>query len=415
MGKRYNIPSLHTGEKSLASNSLKNSKSKPIKRVNIKNKRSKQQDTSLSKAIEAFVVLMWLVAILVIVFAVFSISIKFFSTLRVFFGTIITLSSLFVSAYKIGKKLNLAPKFFEHPDIKTIVEFLMSIKNIFKKFYKTNSFTQKLCIVIVLPVIVSLVISFIPKISASANEFVDNVWSIVFRLDDDSDDNEDNYIENSYVEDYHHKEEDNDNINTTSYPPKMTFIIESENYSHNISADLLSETYLYSIVSPWEYFNSIYNTKKSAQNNNIYYAAQKNEDAFVAKVDEGIKYKTLNGQNDIWYNLLPKEDDLRSIIKQQETNAETNPSYHIYYCLSNNYQRLALEYYNQEQNTDIIKYFYLMSIKYEIKSIEYATKREQFYKATERITTRYEDILFCCECTNTEISYLQTILSLLKS
>ena len=410
MGKRRNIHSLHTGEKSIVSNTFKNSKAKPIKRVNIKTKRSKQQKTSLSKAVEAFVVLIWLVVILVVAFATFSVFIKFFSTLRVLFGTIIASSALFVSAYKIGKKLNLAPKFFEHPDDKTIIEFLKSIKNMFKKFYKRNSFTQKLCIVIAFPVIVSLVLSFIPKISASANEFVDNVWNIVFQLDDDSNDDEDNYAEDS-----HYKEEDNDYINTTSYPPEMTFIIESEKYSHEIPSDLISEAYLYSIENPWEYFNSIYNTKKSNQNNNIYYMAQKNEDAFVAKVDEGIKYKTLNGQNDIWYSLLPKEDDLRSIIKQQETNAETNPSYHIYYCLSNNYQRLALEYFNQEQNADTIKHFYLMSIKYEIKCMEYATEREQLNKSADRIITRYEDILYCCKCTRTEASYLQTLLSLLKS
>ena len=122
MGKRRNIHSLHTGEKSIVSNTFKNSKAKPIKRVNIKTKRSKQQKTSLSKAVEAFVVLIWLVVILVVAFATFSVFIKFFSTLRVLFGTIIASSALFVSAYKIGKKLNLAPKFFEHPDDKTIIE-----------------------------------------------------------------------------------------------------------------------------------------------------------------------------------------------------------------------------------------------------------------------------------------------------
>ena len=108
----------------------------------------------------------------------------------------------------------------------------------------------------------------------------------------------------------------------------------------------------------------------------------------------------------------PPETNLET---NEETNAETNPSYHIYYCLSNNYQRLALEYFNQEQNADTIKHFYLMSIKYEIKCMEYATEREQLNKSADRIITRYEDILYCCKCTRTEASYLQTLLSLLKS
>lgn len=408
MRKKYNSNSKQRNEKSSATYVVRINKAQ--KRVN-KAEKQGDQKTALNKAIEFFIILKWIVIILIVILILFFIFTKLFSTLHLFLRVFIVASATFPMQCKIVKKFNWVRTFLSQPDVKTVVKFFYYIKSIFKRFYNRNEFVKKACKVMIFPIVVSFVISFFPKISAAANNAVDYALNTIFEVIDDSGAYEKGNKDDISVP----PEEGNIYTETINYPLKMTFIINSERYFCEIPANLIHEVYLYSVENPREYFNSIYNTEESSQNNVVYYKEQKKEDEFVAKVNDGIRYKTLYGQNDTWYNLLPKEEELRSIINKQEEKAKTYPSYHIYNCLSNNYQRLALEYYNQEQNTDIIKYLYLMSIKYEIKSMEYATEREQLYKATERIITRYEDILFCCECTSTETSYLQTLLSLLKS
>lgn len=194
----------------------------------------------LNKAIDIFNILLWFIAILIVILILFSILIKFFSTLHLFLRVVIAASVSFPKLCKIVKKLNLSRTFFSYPDIKAVVEFFNSIKSSFKRIYNRCEFAKKAYMVIIFPIVVSLIISFSPNISAKVNNAIDYIWNTVFDMLDNSGvyENTNKDITSIYSEEEYVYTE------TTNYPLKMAVVINGEEYSYEIPANLIHKVHL---------------------------------------------------------------------------------------------------------------------------------------------------------------------------
>lgn len=198
------------------------------------------------------------------------------------------------------------------------------------------------------------------------------------------------------------------------YDSNMSFKINGTDLSHKIDKALYEEAYLEQISkdnSVLSYLRTRHNSKQSHYNNSEYKKIQESEDLFIKKVEEGEIFKNQNEPNQTWYDSLPSENELLNIIDQQVNYADSNPNYQVYNQISNNYQRLALEYYKQNACKATIKYYYYMSLIYDIQSIPYSRSETEFNRSVERIYFRYRDIACCCENTPEEVDRLNYLIN----
>lgn len=175
--------------------------------------------------------------------------------------------------------------------------------------------------------------------------------------------------------------------NNNSYNEDMDFIIDNNDLREKINNTVLSNAYLNSEYDSGEYLRELSYLRGSK-------TPKENND----------KLKDIKNKEYIFYNIndLLTEKDLMNIINEQDSYAENYPSYYIYNRLSNNYQKLALEYKKQNSYTSTMKYYYLKSIEYDIKCVEYAETKEQYYTSLNRLYYRYNDIYIFCSNTEEE-------------
>lgn len=197
-----------------------------------------------------------------------------------------------------------------------------------------------------------------------------------------------------------------ESTNTIIYNEKATFKINDSDLSYMLHDEHINKIYLsaancYDNIE--EYFRETFHSKEPQPQ--TFNQIQDTENLFLNRIQLAKEYKELYGINDEWYNYLPSENELIKIINAQEDHAESHPDFLIYYRLSNNYQRLALEYLNQEANKSTVKYYFIMSLLCDYHCIEYADTKKQYNIALNRIYYRYSDIYY--ECTNTLDEKLQ--------
>lgn len=265
------------------------------------------------------------------------------------------------------------------------------IHDIIKDFCNEYKIMNDIRISTIIVVLTSMVLMIFPGSRAKAVSFVDHISdkakTAIYETIGYEDD-----AENMLTE-----EETKNNVsNDIIYPRDMTFIIDKRDCSVNITSELVSETCFYHVNNPLVYLDSLYGSEYSNKEPE-HYKTQDKENAFTNALGNAEKYKKVYGQDDEWYGKLPTESDLLSVIDSQLEEAELYPSFYIYNRISNNYQTLALEYYYQNSIQVTIKYYYLLSIKYDIESIKHSANKKEFYIALDRIITRYEDILYCCK------------------
>lgn len=344
------------------------------------------------KSLESVLMLLISIVIALIMIVFFAIFINLFSIVYARIVTVIV--SLSPIVFTVGVKL--IGKYKEISEgIKDLVDLFFEIVKSIKQMCNKSYFVKGICITIAVTFCISLLISHSSKLRVAAVSEVNERW--------------DTFVD--WFESLPSEEEASEKEEVLSYPPEMSFIIENYDYSDKITQELISEVYFFSQDNLVEHLKSIYNSKEALEKRSEYYEAQNAFDSFSDDVDAGEAYNVLYGQNEEWYSKLPNEEELHSVIKLQEEKAELYPSYLIYKRLSNNYQMLALEYDDQYANKETIKYFYMMSIKNDIKSIEYATKKEEFYAAIDRILTRFNDILLCCDYDEEEEIHLKSLIN----
>lgn len=366
-------------------------KDQPINRYSVQ-AHKKREKPLYYKSLESVLKLFLAIGIVVLMIAVFAIFINLFSIIYArIITTVVSVSSvIFTVAVKIiGKDKEISE------GVKDLADLLFLIVKLIKKKCNKSYFVKGICIIIAVPFCISLVISHSSKLRVAAVSEVNEGWDNVI-----------NWFESLPSEEESFEKEDE-----LSYPLEMSFIIENYDYSNKITRELVSEAYFFSQDNLVEYLKSIYNSKEPIEKISEYYEAQNAFDSFSNDVASGEAYKVLYGQDEEWYSKLPNEEELHSVINKQKEKAELYPSYLIFERLSNNYQKLALEYHHQNANKDTIKYFYLMSIKNDIKSIEYSTKSKELYASIHRIITRYNDILLCCNYDEEEELYLKTLIN----
>ncbi len=381
-------------------------KKKSIIKLNVKSNSRKQVETPTNIVFMGVRKLVLALMKAVFIFIIFSLFLEIFSVINSLFIKISVVSipaplSLYIK--KLIKK--------ELANNPSLIEFSSNIKNAFEKLIQKSDSIKKAWIIILITISAAFFISLSPKLTAATFAKIDVAKAFVTEI-----------IEDISSDKIPSEEDGTDSIGIPTvvpnegidYPPQMSFILQKNNFEKLITPELTAESFLYNTDEPLEYLYSIYSTKESTNNTLVYYKAQKEEDDFTVAVNEGERYKKMYGQTSDWYDMLPKEQELWSVIEQQKSKAEIYPSNHIYNSLSNNYQRLAIEYHNQNENKETIKYLYLLSIKYEIKCIEYATNQTELYESLDRIATRYEDILFCCDCNEQEIIYLSSLSNLIN-
>lgn len=331
------------------------------------------------------------VLFLFVMFSLFSLFINLFSLVYVrIIATVV--SSIPIGFVKVVKIMSKHKKI--NDEVKALAEMLSAIGSFIKQKCKDSFLIKALCLMIVIPLLLALVLSSSSDVSALTTAKVNAVWESM----------------QGWKETLSSSEEEPKKDEVMFYSPEMTFIITNSDYSAGVTYELFSESYFYSVDNLLMHLKTIHNSKTSVENTDEYYDAQEAFNKFSDDVEVGKAYKVLYGQDEEWYSKLPNEEALLSIIKTQEEKAVLYPSYHIYNCLSNSYQTLALEYYRQNANKSTIKYFYLMSIKSDIKSIEYSTQKGELYAAIDRIITRYDDILLCCDYNDDEKRYLESLI-----
>ena len=189
---------------------------------------------------------------------------------------------------------------------------------------------------------------------------------------------------------------ENSNKNTV-HNSKVEFILS--NSKEEIPYSLLQLVYLEEVqfndIS--DYAESIYHTGENLYDKNeLSLFVQSLENDFYTSIEQAKQYASANGQNDEWYMMLPNETDLIHLIKSAEEFSKEYKNFFVYNRISNYYQKLALEYINQDSEEESAKYYYMKSIEYDYKSIEYADNKYDYNKAIERLRERYNDIYAYC-------------------
>lgn len=331
-----------------------------------------------------------ILGIIIFLYVIFSMLIKLFSSVICITLTVIgVLPSICIVAIKRLSK-ELWGK-ISNSSLKPIFNMFEAINKIIKYHCNKNKLLKDISIALIFIFAFSFVISLLPGARIKALEFVDNVNDhvkntvyVIIGKDVMNGESVDTDLER-----------ENQGVNDTQYPYDMTFIIEKRDCSEYITRELVEETYFYHEDTPLLYLDSLFGDEYSEKTPE-YYMFQEDEDKFTNAVNDAEKYKKVYGQDDEWYSQLPTEMELLSIIDSQLAEAKIYPSFYIYNRISNNYQTLALEYHYQNANQKTIKYYYLLSIKYDIESIKSSADKNEFFIALDRIRTRYEDILYCC-------------------
>lgn len=274
---------------------------------------------------------------------------------------------------------------------------------IFKKL-RRNTLKKKIVFILTLSLSLSIIFFSIPTVEAWVIKQDNKIIELVKAK-----------INGNYTEII--ENDVSNNFTDTIIPSYNTnFIINHSDYSDNLNYTIISQAYLYNIndYDILGYFNELYQSNISVPTTSIYNEIQENEDIFLNKVEIANNYKEKNGATNIWCEMLPCENDLLNIIFAQENYAEYNPSFLVYSRLSNNYQRLALEYICQNSNETTINYYYCKSLMCDYKSIEYANTMLEYNTALNRIYYRYQDIYTNCELSDSNRDLLQLFMEQLQ-
>lgn len=198
-------------------------------------------------------------------------------------------------------------------------------------------------------------------------------------------------------------------------PNNANFIIDNDDLSDNLSNELYSNIYLMNVNSEkeiYEYFKNIRGTQISSTV--LFSDIQEQEDEFLNAIMDTKSIRIEAGNTDEWKKSLPTEEQLKDVIERQLSFANDNPQFAIYLKLSNNYQSLGLEYYNQKSYSSTIKYYYWRSLQYDFQCVRYAQNDKEYNTAMQRIYKRYEDIRFCCDNTSEEVERINFLLNCLE-
>ncbi len=267
-------------------------------------------------------------------------------------------------------------------------------KNNFIKKIKKSTLIKGIVNLVYVSLISSIILFNIPCINAWSMNSAQKIHTIIGDSMNETSALEEPIVPNTY---------NNDNIN---------FIINHENLSNELSDDFLSAAYLYSQQDKdvLTYFNEIYQSETPISSANNYMKIQEIEDIFLQRINVAKNHKQVNGADEKWQELLPCENDLLKIIAQQKKYAEEYPTFLVYQRLSNNYQRLALEYLQQSANESTIKYYYCQSLLCDYNSIKYAQNTQDYETALNRIYYRYQDIYTNCELSYDEANHLSSLM-----
>lgn len=367
--------------------------------ASLSSSKKNDDDSFLHGAFELLGKLSILIVVIVFLLIVFLISVKLFSKV---IGIVLVAAGAIPSACLviIKKFFKKTWKKIERSSVQPIFTMFAWIHEIIKDFCNEYKIMNDIRISTIVVILISIVLMIFPVPRAKAVRFVDHIIdkakTAIYETIGYEEDTE-NMLTEEYAENMLTEEETKNNVsNDIIYPHDMTFVIDKRDCSASITSELVSETYFYHVSNPLVYLDSLYGSEYSNKEPE-HYKTQDKENAFTNALQNAEKYKKVYGQDDEWYGELPTESDLLSVIDAQLEEAELYPSFYIYNRISNNYQTLALEYYYQNSIQVTIKYYYLLSIKYDIESIKHSANKKEFYIALDRIITRYKDILFCCK------------------
>ena len=93
--------------------------------------------------------------------------------------------------------------------------------------------------------------------------------------------------------------------------------------------------------------------------------------------------------------VILSSDVLDEVIDGRKELLESHPNPTLAWLLANNMQTYALNYLHQTYNGESILYFYMQSIKYAEKSLEFEMDSKMKFNRIEYIQSRYKDIADC--------------------
>ena len=144
------------------------------------------------------------------------------------------------------------------------------------------------------------------------------------------------------------------------------------------------------------YFQMQYNPDDDLNFNHFDYEIVYKQNLFEEKIAKALEFEKINGRNNNWYSLLPKDDELLSIIEQKKSEAYEEPSFQLYNSISNDYQDLGDECHLQGYKKQC-KYYYIKSFENDLFSLQLAKNSRERNIAIERICYRYKDVELYCK------------------
>ena len=255
-------------------------------------------------------------------------------------------------------------------------------------------------------------LSIYPKTNALALELIDSANKTGAHCIDRA---ENELSENTLISDSN--VDNNKEANINSY---VNFVISNKKIDDTLITSVSNTVYMIDHDAiPGEiidYLQTLYENADYVSKSGTNSAYLSYEDEFLNQVTASQHLYNEYGVCEKWKESLANEEDLLNVIDIQQRVSTLNPSYDVFNKISNNYQRLALEYEYQNGEISAIKYYYLMSAYYDILSINYATEESQYNKSMQRLYYRVNDILSSnCNLTDFEIDRINYLLHELKS